>query len=530
MEPENHDQNNDEIKNSQINNLNNEQIIESEKKNNQIKSNEQNQNNKMQNEENDINEIQNMNDNNSDFVNDENNNIEEIEAADLEEEMNENIEQNLENENFDNNIDINNNKIMQINSNNLNDEKEEFNNDPDMNMDEQNQNMESNNENNEDENLQNIQQMFNDHNVDEFVQNYIYDLHNKLNLLMNENERSRIINQKLFGKLNEFKNGNNILKQKLRSIQIQNQKMNQEFIRLKQAKNSNMEVINLKNQLENYEKLIYQLNNDKIILESKLGNMQMQLPNQAQNINLLNYKNKLIRSPSAKMPTNMVNVMTNEDNQIFKNKIMLLEKNNKKLSQGNTELINQNKYLQKENQKMFVDLKNKLNYIVNLKDKISEFKKEYHRQINTFQNDNNQTQSQMNQLFFQRDQLMKENSEMKNELNKLNYLITYQKSESNDRMKKAYEDKLSKYKNRIIILKSRVNELLGIETHGKYPSSGGTSLRIGKRNVNINSMKKNRSFKYNHLNILTDFNMYSEPQTRTMKDYRNNYTNFNLGD
>ena len=226
----------------------------------------------------------------------------------------------------------------------------------------------------------------------------------------------------------------------------------------------------------------------------------------------------------------MVNAMTNEDNQIFKNKIMLLEKNNKKLSQGNTELINQNKYLQKENQKMFVDLKNKLNYIVNLKDKISEFKKEYHRQINTFQNDNNQTQSQMNQLFFQRDQLMKENSEMKNELNKLNYLITYQKSESNDRMKKAYEDKLSKYKDRIIILKSRVNELLGIETHGKYPSSGGNSLRIGKRNVNINTMKKNRSFKYNHLNILTDFNMYSEPQTRTMKDYRNNYTNFNLGD
>ena len=270
MEPENHDQNNDEIKNSQINNLNNEQIIESEKKNKQIQSKERNRNNKMQNEENDINEIQNMNDNNSDFVNDENNNIEEIEAADLEEEMNENIEQNLENENFDNNdnnIDIN-NKIMQINSNNLNDEKEEFNNDPDMNMDEQNQNMESNNENNENENLQNIQQMFNEHNVDEFVQNYIYDLHNKLNLLMNENERSRIINQKLFGKLNEFKNENNILKQKLRSIQIQNQKRNQEFMRLKQAKNSNMEVINLKNQLENYEKLIYQLNNDKIILES----------------------------------------------------------------------------------------------------------------------------------------------------------------------------------------------------------------------------------------------------------------------
>ena len=120
---------------------------------------------------------------------------------------------------------------------------------------------------------------------------------------------------------------------------------------------------------------------------------------------------------------------------------------------------------------MFVDLKNKFNYIVNLKDKISEFKKEYHRQIDTFQKDNNQTQSQINQLFFERDQLIKENSEMKNELNKLNYLITYQKSESNDRMKKIYEDKLSEYKNKIIILKNRVNELLGIESHGNYLST-----------------------------------------------------------
>ena len=117
---------------------------------------------------------------------------------------------------------------------------------------------------------------------------------------------------------------------------------------------------------------------------------------------------------------------------------------------------------------------------------------------------------------------------MKNELNKLNYLITYQKSESNDRMKKIYEDKLSEYKNKIIILKNRVNELLGIESHGNYLSSGGNSLRYGQRNLDMNSLKKNRSFKYNNLNILTDFN-FKGGQGRTMKYQRKNYTNNNLG-
>ena len=313
MDQENQGQNNEEIKNSQLNNLNKEQIIESEKNNKQIKSEEENQNNSVKNEERDINEIQNINDNNSDFISNNNDKNEEMEGVNEEEENNENQEQNLENENFDNN----NERMIQINYNNINDNKDEFNDEPDLNMNEQNLNMDINNEY---ENFQNIQQILNDKNVDDSVQNYIFDLHNKLNLLMKENERSKIINRNLFTKLNEINNRNNILNQKLRMYQIQNQKMHQEFIRLKQTKNSNIELLNLKNMLKNYENLIYQLNNDKIILESKLGNMQIQLPNKVENVNLLNYRNnKLIRSPSAKIPLNMKNIMANDDNQIFKN-------------------------------------------------------------------------------------------------------------------------------------------------------------------------------------------------------------------
>ena len=525
MEPENPDQNKEVIKNSQMNSLNKGQIIEPEQNNNLMQSESQNPNINIQNKEIENNENPNINDNNSDFVS-KNNYNEEMEAAGEGEENNENIEQNLENENYEEN---NNNRMMMNN------------NDPNFNMYNQNNNDMNGNENmelnNENENYQNDQQLFNDENIDESVKNYIFELQNKLNQVMNENDKLRMINQKLLAGLNDLKNRNIALNQKLNNAQIQNQRMNQEFAKLKQVKSNNMEILNLRNQIQDYEKMIYKLNNDKIILESKIGNMQIPPTNQIQNINLLNYKNnQLINSPKNKMPLNPKNNISNEDNQIFKNKIMILEKNNKKLSQSNSELENQNKYLQKENQKMFVDLKNKDNYIINLNDKISEFNNEYNRQINTFHKDKNQTQSLLNQLFFERDRLVKENTDLKNAISQLNYkvkeismIIQYKNSQNNDKMKIMYEDKLKEYKNKIVILKNRINELLGVETHGNYLLSRGNSARNDPKNTNTNALRKNKSFKYNkNLNILTDFNLYRGPN-KTVKEFGKNYSNFNFG-
>ena len=525
MEPENPDQNKEVIKNSQMNSLNKGQIIEPEQNNNLMQSESQNPNINIQNKEIENNENPNINDNNSDFVS-KNNYNEEMEAAGEGEENNENIEQNLENENYEEN---NNNRMMMNN------------NDPNFNMYNQNNNDMNGNENmelnNENENYQNDQQLFNDENIDESVKNYIFELQNKLNQVMNENDKLRMINQKLLAGLNDLKNRNIALNQKLNNAQIQNQRMNQEFAKLKQVKNNNMEILNLRNQIQDYEKMIYKLNNDKIILESKIGNVQIPPTNQIQNINLLNYKNnQLINSPKNKMPLNPKNNISNEDNQIFKNKIMILEKNNKKLSQSNSELENQNKYLQKENQKMFVDLKNKDNYIINLNDKISEFNNEYNRQINTFHKDKNQTQSLLNQLFFERDRLVKENTDLKNAISQLNYkvkeismIIQYKNTQNNDKMKTMYEDKLKEYKNKIVILKNRINELLGVETHGNYLLSRGNSARNDPKNTNTNALRKNKSFKYNkNLNILTDFNLYRGPN-KTVKEFGKNYSNFNFG-
>ena len=523
MEPENPDQNKEVIKNSQMNSLNKGQIIEPEQNNNLMQSESQNPNINIQNKEIENNENPNINDNNSDFVS-KNNYNEEMEAAGEVEENNENMEQNLENENYEEN---NNNMMMN-------------NNDPNFNMYNQNNNMNGNENmelNNENENYQNDQQLFNDENIDESVKNYIFELQNKLNQVMNENDKLRMINQKLLAGLNDLKNRNIALNQKLNNAQIQNQRMNQEFAKLKQVKNNTMEILNLRNQIQDYEKMIYKLNNDKIILESKIGNMQIPPTNQIQNINLLNYKNnQLINSPKNKMPLNPKNNISNEDNQIFKNKIMILEKNNKKLSQSNSELENQNKYLQKENQKMFVDLKNKDNYIINLNDKISEFNNEYNRQINTFHKDKNQTQSLLNQLFFERDRLVKENTDLKNAISQLNFkvkeismIIQYKNSQNNDKMKTMYEDKLKEYKNKIVILKNRINELLGVETHGNYLLSRGNSARNDPKNTNTNALRKNKSFKYNkNLNILTDFNLYRGPN-KTVKEFGKNYSNFNFG-
>ena len=526
MEPENPDQNKEVIKNSQMNSLNKGQIMEPEQNNNLMQSESQNLNINIQNKEIENNENPNINDNNSDFVS-KNNYNEEMEAAGEGEENNENIEQNLENENYEEN---NNNRMMMNN-----------NDDPNFNMYNQNNNDMNGNENmelnNENENYQNDQQLFNDENIDESVKNYIFELQNKLNQVMNENDKLRMINQKLLAGLNDLKNRNIALNQKLNNAQIQNQRMNQEFAKLKQVKNNNMEILNLRNQIQDYEKMIYKLNNDKIILESKIGNMQIPPTNQIQNINLLNYKNnQLINSPKNKMPLNPKNNISNEDNQIFKNKIMILEKNNKKLSQSNSELENQNKYLQKENQKMFVDLKNKDNYIINLNDKISEFNNEYNRQINTFHKDKNQTQSLLNQLFFERDRLVKENTDLKNAISQLNYkvkeismIIQYKNTQNNDKMKTMYEDKLKEYKNKIVILKNRINELLGVETHGNYLLSRGNSARNDPKNTNTNALRKNKSFKYNkNLNILTDFNLYRGPN-KTVKEFGKNYSNFNFG-
>ena len=535
MEPQN------PVKNNQIESQSNHQISDKNPApNNIINSQEQIQLNSESNKEMENNENQNINDNNSDFIN--NNNYNEEEALQEEEENNQNIDQN------------NNNRIIEMNNNNnMNNNNEEFemegefdynNNEPNIynnqNNNNNNDNMENINDNNENENMQQPQQIINAENIDEPLQNYLYELQNKLNLVMNENDKLRMINQKIVIGLNESKKRNMALNQKIKVLNLQNQKMNQELIKIKQVKNSDIEIKNLKNQIQNYEKMLYKINNDKKILESKIINMQMQIqsPNsQIKNLNLLNYKNnQLIRSPKAKMAFTQSNTMTNENIQVYKNQIIILEKNNKKLSQSNIELENQNKYLQKENQKMFVDLKNKDNFILSLKDKITAFNKEYNKQMNNFSKDNEQKQSCLDQLFFERDQLVKENQELKDRLNQVNYKLNefsvmnkMYKTEYNDKVKQMYEDKLEEYKRKIIILKQRVNELLGIETYGNNILSRGNSARLGHQNLSQSALKKNRSFKYNkNLNILTDFNIYNE-KNRTMKDYRKIYSNFNFG-
>ena len=72
--------------------------------------------------------------------------------------------------------------------------------------------------------------------------------------------------------LNDSKKRNANLIQKIKILNLQNQKMNQELIKLNQNKNNDIELMNLKKQIQNYEKILYKINNDKEILESKIAN------------------------------------------------------------------------------------------------------------------------------------------------------------------------------------------------------------------------------------------------------------------
>jgi hypothetical protein len=396
-------------------------------------------------------------------------------------------------------------------------------------------NMENNNEIEEEQKIPQL----NAENIDESIQKYIYELQNRLNSVIIENEKLKMINQNIVMGLNEAKKRNIDLIKKIKNLNIQNQKMNQELLRLNQNKNNDIELINLKKQIQNYEKILYKINNDKELLETKIANIQFQTQSNNKSKNVINRKNnRIINSPKAKISFTQytqANTMTNENNQIFKNQIMLLEKNNKKLSQNNIELENQNKYLQKVNQKMFVDLKNKDNYIISLKDKITAFNQEYSKQINSFSKDNEQKQSYLDQLFLERDHLMKENNELKERINQLNYKVkdyslmsNRYKLEYNDKIKEMYDNKLNEYKQKIIILKQRINELLGIETQENHCFNRGNSERFGYLNHNRNIMKKNRSFKYNkNMNILTELNFYND-KNKMKKDFRKIYSNFNF--
>ena len=491
MEEEKPKEEYDENNQNQINN--NEQILiqEQEQNNNEEIEEEQFQsNNEMENNEQENIEQNMNNNNNSDFINNNNN-----------------INPKKKIENNENNNDLNEAKYV---------DEEDYN----------NNNNNNNEENNENENFDEPQELLNYENMDESLKNFIFDLQNKLNVVMNENDKLRMMNQKMGKMLNDLKKTNIFLNQKANNMHLQNQKLSQDLMesleensKLKQMKNNNIDV-------NNYEKIIAKLNNDKKILEAKLGNMNIQTSNQIQNQNLSNYKsNKLINSPKMKPPFIPTNTSPNQNYQPYKNEIIILEKNNKKLSLYNTELENQNKYLQKENQRMFVDIKNKENYIMILKEKMESFNLEYNRQINNLFNDNNKCQYISDQLFIERDKLAKENNELKNEIKKLKEIM----------MAKGYKNieyihlkKLEEYKMKIATLKNRIKELLGCENQGNYFTSGGNSNRFGYGKYNTNYMKKTKSFKnYKNLNILTDLNMYSG-QTNSTKDFRKIYSNLNF--
>lgn len=392
-----------------------------------------NDNNNIENEEN-----ININKNNSDFINYKN---------DFKPEFEENI-QNIDNKDYNiNNSRKNNNRIIEINNNDLNKDKYQSQEEDDFNPDINNENME------------------------EFENNYINELQNKLNFIMEENN----------------------------NLKIENQKMRKEN--------------------ENYEKIILNLNNDKNKLEEIIKNLQRKIPNENNQLN--KYQ---------KVELDFKSNYT--DDQEYKDKIIILEKNNEQLSKSKNKLKSQNMHLQQQNKQILTDLRSKNNYITSIKDKMISVNEEYEKQIRFFEKMNDQSQSMVEQLFIERDKLIKENTELKNGINRLNnkikQIIILTENKNNKDEITYYKSKLKEYKNRIVTLKNRIKELLGTNNMKICNTNKGKSTFIGNNNFNMN-MIKNKSFRDNtHLNILTEGNLYDK-NMKSRREHRKMNSNINFG-
>jgi hypothetical protein len=489
--------------------------IEQEDDNNQINENElmaQYNNNNYINNNVDINELKDLSDNNN---------------------MNSQGFQNAEEEEYNDNELINENE--NIDYQNVNDNNNEINNNDEI------------NNNNEEMLPEDEQNLINNLEIDESIKAYIIELQKKLNSLSIENEQLKMAGSELIDdskNIINIKKQNNFLIEKIKELQIQNKKIGQELIKAKnkfrmQNNNNNninninigpnnpknkieakTEIIKLNSKINEYEIIIGQLKLEKQILVSKIKNLEKDHANELdlmthyQNNELQSYK-KIINELKNKEINNLNNLNINkkiynnkilEDSKFFLDKINLLQQRNEKMSEEIFLLERENKNLKDQIDTNNLNIKYKDNIIQTLNDRIKYFSNEYNRQVQSLDKNNNQSQFQIEQLFKENDKLMKENQELNigikllNEKVKESLVILNNKNDRFNNTIRNYKSKLYEYKQKIVILKKRVDELL---TKRKYNNNYMMRNDNNSCHSNLNyyiQNKKNGSFSYGKLN------------------------------
>ena len=375
------------------------------------------------------------------------------------------INENYQNENMDEIQNINDDNNM-----NENDYMEENDNNGEENMyenEEENEVMDNEEDNALIQLLQEMDFVLNSENVDEIMKNFITNIKNKLISLKEENNYLNVslINSKEQSNLKIMQLKNIINQYK----SMQNQKNS--------FTSSKEELFKLNNKINKYEFIISRLKMEKKMLESKIDNLKKDYSNEILLMKNLNnnekqsyqkrinemIKNENKNNNNLNISKKMFELKRKQDTKFFIDKINLLQENNEKLSNENINLDEENKELKTRIQKINLNSKYKDQIIKSLREKIQSIPNEYKDSLNSLVKSNEQSQFQINQLFKENDKLREENQMLNIEMNKLreNLGNFSDKKYGNNSIIKNYKDKLNKYRINIIVLKTKIKELLG---------------------------------------------------------------------
>ena len=169
----------------------------------------------------------------------------------------------------------------------------------------------------------------------------------------------------------------------------------------------------------------------------------------------------------------MYNNKIEEDSKFYLDKINILQQKNEKLSEEIFLAEKENKSLKNQIDNNNLNLKYKYNLIQKLNEKIHSFSNEYNIQVNNLEKNNSQSQNQVEQLFIENEKLIKENNELNMAINIMNekikesLVLFNNKKEQFNKIVESYKIKLIEYKQKIVLLKTRIDELLG-RNNNKY--------------------------------------------------------------
>lgn len=327
----------------------------------------------------------------------------------------------------------------------------------------------------------------------------------KVSLMTNMDKKDNVM-QEMSTVITNLTTKQNILDNKIKDINKQNEDLNYKIIELSQKNkslNENAKFFEMNNNnLKEYIMQIAKLSNKLDELEISKAKLEFDKNNLVHQINDLKTQNetemklfsfyksneisqyqKTISSLQSTInELNNVNLPTIEitstqthisNSNLLLDQISSLENQITKLNEDNFTLLKQNQSLKSEIEEKNIKLNHKENIITSLQKELNNSIEEFKYKLNEAQvnseenfNQNKETQSQLEQLILERDELIRKNEELKKEYLQFNKSINEASQAFAEKCEKfqsaigEYKTKIKNYKEKIHNLKAKVNELI----------------------------------------------------------------------